>query len=148
MTDSSQASSATVRGQPMRKAILTDKAPPPLPFYSQAIVCNGMVYCSGNIGISPVTKQLIDGGIGDRTAQAINNLSAILEEAGSSLRNVVKVNIFLSDMVNFAAMNRVYERFFDDPKPVSMSFPRTTTEWNLLTGRFSVALALQSQSSQ
>ena len=67
MTDSSQASSATVRGQPMRKAILTDKAPPPLPFYSQAIVCNGMVYCSGNIGISPVTKQLIDGGIGDRT---------------------------------------------------------------------------------
>lgn len=51
-------------------------------------------------------------------AQALNNLSAVLEEAGSSLKNVVKVNIFLSDMTNFAAMNRVYNTFFAEPKPV------------------------------
>lgn len=65
--DSSQATSATLRGDPMRRAVHTDKAPPPLPFFSQAIVCNGMVYCSGQIGTSPVTKQLVDGGVGDRT---------------------------------------------------------------------------------
>lgn len=65
--DSSQATSATFRGDPMRRAVHTERAPPPLPFFSQAIVCNGMVYCSGQIGTSPVTKQLVDGGVGDRT---------------------------------------------------------------------------------
>ncbi|KAL8709679.1 MAG: hypothetical protein Q9220_005619 [cf. Caloplaca sp. 1 TL-2023] len=115
--DPSQASSATLQANPMKKAVKTDKAPPPLPFFSQAIICQGMVYCSGSIGMSPVTKKMVDGGVGDRTAQALNNLSAVLEEAGSSLRNVVKCNIFLNDMTNFAAMNRVYDTFFQDPKP-------------------------------
>ncbi|KAL8672011.1 MAG: hypothetical protein Q9168_003516 [Polycauliona sp. 1 TL-2023] len=115
--DSSQATSATVRGDPMRRAVHTDRAPPPLPFFSQAIVCNGMVYCSGQIGTSPITKQLVDGGVGDRTAQALHNLFAVLEAAGSSMRNVVECNVFLTDMTNFAAMNRVYDTFFDHPKP-------------------------------
>lgn len=136
-TDPSQASSATVRGDPMRRAVHTDRAPAPLPFFSQAIVCNGMVYCSGQIGVSPITKQMVDGGVGDRTvgpssfhftpiptdyrltkAQALHNLSAVLEAAGSSLRNVVECNVFLTDMTNFAAMNRVYDTFFEYPKPV------------------------------
>ena len=56
-------------------------------------------------------------------AQALQNLSAVLEEAGSSLKNVVKVNIFLSDMTSFAAMNRVYDTFWDEPKPVSLESP-------------------------
>ncbi|KAL9596691.1 MAG: hypothetical protein Q9179_004529 [Wetmoreana sp. 5 TL-2023] len=116
-SDPSQASSATVRGHYIKRAVRTDKAPPPLPFFSQAIVCQGMVYCSGSIGMSPITKQMVDGGVGDRTAQALNNLSAVLEEAGSSLKNVVKCNVFLSDMTNFAAMNRVYDTFFEEPKP-------------------------------
>ncbi|CAO1605682.1 hypothetical protein XANCAGTX0491_009188 [Xanthoria calcicola] len=101
----------------MRRAVHTDRAPPPLPFFSQAVVCQGMVYCSGSIGMSPITKQMVDGGVGDRTAQALNNLSAVLEAAGSSLRHVVKCNVFLSDMTNFAAMNRVYDTFFEPPKP-------------------------------
>ena len=127
---------------PTRVAVKTDKAPPPLPFFSQAIVCNGMVYCSGSIGVSPTTKALVEGGVGERTvsdgrmasinilvmtgadcffvkAQALRNLSAVLEEAGSGLRKVVKVNVFLEDMTNFAAMNRVYDTFWEDPKPVS-----------------------------
>ncbi|KAL8686856.1 MAG: hypothetical protein Q9218_006815 [Villophora microphyllina] len=116
--DPSQASTATIRGDGTKRAVRTDKAPPPLPFISQAIVCQGMVYCSGSIGTSPITSQMVEGGVGDRTAQTLNNLSAVLEEAGSSLRNVVKVNIFLSDMTNFAAMNRVYDTFFEEPKPV------------------------------
>lgn len=101
----------------MKQAVRTQKAPPPLPFFSQAIICQGMVYCSGSIGVSPVTKKLVEGGVGERTAQALNNLAAVLEEANSSLRYVVKCNVFLSDMTNFAAMNRVYDTFFEDPKP-------------------------------
>lgn len=54
----------------MRQAVETDKAPPPLPFFEQAIICQGMVYCSGQVGVSPVTKQLVDGGVGDRTVGA------------------------------------------------------------------------------
>lgn len=103
---------------PTRVAVLTDKAPPPLPFFSQAIICNGMVYCSGSIGMDPNTNALVESGVGDRTAQALKNLAAVLEKAGSSLRNVVKVNIFLDDMTNFAAMNRAYDVFFhEEPKP-------------------------------
>ncbi|KAL8733027.1 MAG: hypothetical protein Q9166_002425 [cf. Caloplaca sp. 2 TL-2023] len=117
-SDPTPASSVTVRGDAMRRAVLTNRAPPPLPFFSQAIICQGMVYCSGSIGMNPVTKTMIDGGVGDRTAQALNNLSAVLEEAGSSLRSVVECNVFLTDMTNFAAMNRVYDTFFEEPKPV------------------------------
>ncbi|KAL8684617.1 MAG: hypothetical protein Q9224_006232 [Gallowayella concinna] len=112
-----QASSATVRSDVMRRAVSTDRAPPPLPFFSQGIVCQGMVYCSGQIGMSPITKRMVDGGVGDRTAQVLNNLSEVLEAAGSSLRNVVECNVFLTDMTNFAAMNRVYDTFFEEPKP-------------------------------
>ncbi|MCJ1468976.1 hypothetical protein MMC07_007607 [Pseudocyphellaria aurata] len=61
---------------------------------------------------------MVEGGIGDRTAQALKNLAAVLQEAGSSLRNVVKVNVYLDDMTNFAAMNKVYDTFFpQEPKP-------------------------------
>jgi len=52
---------------PTRVAVKTDKAPPPLPFFSQAIICNGMVYCSGSIGVSPTTLFVVEGGVGDRT---------------------------------------------------------------------------------
>lgn len=55
---------------PTRVAVRTDKAPPPLPFYSQAIICNGMVYCSGSLGMNPTTQVMVDSGIGDRT---VNN---------------------------------------------------------------------------
>ncbi|CAF9935849.1 MAG: hypothetical protein ALECFALPRED_006573 [Alectoria fallacina] len=102
---------------PTRIVVKTDKAPPPLPVYSQAIVCNGMVYCSGQVAMHPETKTMIQGGISDRTAQCFKNLSAVLEEAGSSMKNVVRVGVFLTDMTNFAAMNKVYETFFEDPKP-------------------------------
>lgn len=71
-SDPSQASTATIRGDTMRKAVRTDKAPPPLPFFSQAIVCQGMVYCSGSIGMSPITKQMVDTGVGDRTVRTFS----------------------------------------------------------------------------
>ncbi|KAB8304279.1 hypothetical protein EYC80_003691 [Monilinia laxa] len=104
---------------PQKESVSTDKAPPPLPFFSQAVKCQGMVYCSGSIGMDVTTKKLVEGGVADRTRQSLLNLQAILEAAGSSIDNVVKVNVFLTKMEDFAAMNKVYAEFFHkDPKPV------------------------------
>ncbi|KAF7515070.1 hypothetical protein G7054_g14779 [Neopestalotiopsis clavispora] len=97
----------------------TDKAPKPLPQFSQAVKYNGMVYCSGNIGVDPASFTLVKGGVKEETRRALTNLSTVLEEAGSSLKNVVKVNIFLTTMDNFATMNEAYDEFFtQDVKPL------------------------------
>jgi len=104
---------------PQKEAVLTDKAPLPLPFFSQAIKCQGMVYCSGSVGQDPKTGKLVEGSVSDRTTQVLANLSAVLEASGSSIDNAVKVNIFLTNMENFAAVNKAYEKVFTkDPKPV------------------------------
>ncbi|EGR48928.1 hypothetical protein MKX07_006970 [Trichoderma sp. CBMAI-0711] len=101
-----------------KEAVLTSNAPKPLPgIYSQAIKANGMVFVSGAVPMDPVTMQLIDGDIQAHTHQCIKNLSAILEAAGSSLEKVVKVNVFLADMGDFAKMNEVYSTYWGDVKP-------------------------------
>ncbi|KAL1972233.1 hypothetical protein VTN31DRAFT_7452 [Thermomyces dupontii] len=101
-----------------KTAVFTDKAPKPLPgIYSQAIVSNGVVYCSGAVPMDPATGKLIEGDIKAHTHQCIKNLSHILEEAGSSLDKVVKVNVFLDNMDNFADMNSVYMQYWGEIKP-------------------------------
>jgi len=101
-----------------KQPVLTDKAPKPLPgIYNQAIVAGGMVYCSGAVPMDPVSMKLIDGDIQAHTHQCIKNLTAVLEAAGSSIDKVVKVNVFLSDMDNFAKMNEIYSTYWGDVKP-------------------------------
>ncbi|OJJ08045.1 hypothetical protein ASPVEDRAFT_34220 [Aspergillus versicolor CBS 583.65] len=101
-----------------KNPVLTSKAPPPLPgIMSQAIVCNGMVYCSGAVAMDPVTGKLVDGDVKAHTAQCIKNLTAVLEEAGSDITKVVKVNVFLSNMDDFTAMNEEYTKHWGDVKP-------------------------------
>ncbi|TPX07650.1 uncharacterized protein E0L32_010648 [Thyridium curvatum] len=102
-----------------KQEVSTSKAPAPLPQFSQAIKHNGMVYCSGNVGLSPETRKLAEGGATAEARQAIANLKAILEEAGSSLANIVKMNIFITTMDDFGAINKAYDEFFDSisPKP-------------------------------
>ncbi|KUI72074.1 hypothetical protein VM1G_07670 [Cytospora mali] len=100
------------------EAVLTEKAPRPRPQLSQAIKYNGMVYCSGNIGLNPQTSKIVEGTVQDRTRQTLKNMQAVLEAAGSSLSNVVKVNVFITTMDNFALVNEVYDEFFvSSPKP-------------------------------
>lgn len=77
-----------------------------------------MIYCSGNIGVNPETKTLVEGSITERTVQALTNLKQVLEAGGSSLENVVKVNVFITTMQNFDAMNVGYLKFFSSPLPV------------------------------
>ena len=101
----------------MKKEIKTDKAPQAIGPYSQGIVANGLVFCSGQIPISPETGTLNTGTIEDQTRQVIKNLSAVLEAAASSLDHVVKATVFLQDMNDFAAMNKTYAEFFKAPFP-------------------------------
>jgi 2-iminobutanoate/2-iminopropanoate deaminase len=112
-----------------KNVIQTDKAPTASGPYSQAIVANGLVFCAGQVGYLPGTRTVAEGGIQAQTRQTLTNLQAVLEAAGSSLDNVVKTTVFISDINNFAAMNEVYATFFGDKPPA-----RSTVQVILPTG--------------
>ena len=101
----------------MKKVISTTKAPSAIGPYSQAIEMNGFVYTSGQIPIDPATGALVEGGIKEQTHQALLNVKAILEEAGLTMRDVVKTTVFMADMNHFADMNAVYAEFFTEHCP-------------------------------
>ena len=96
----------------MREVVATQNAPQAIGPYSQAIKANGLIFASGQIPIDPATNQLISGDIAAQTERVLKNVSAILEAAGSNLRNVVRTTVFLKNMGEFAQMNEVYARFF------------------------------------
>ena len=99
-----------------RQAVHTERAPAALGPYSQAIVAQGFVFCSGTAGIDPVTGVAADG-IEAQTEQALRNLAAVLEAAGTSMADLVKTTIFYSDVDDFARLNEVYARHMPDPPP-------------------------------
>jgi len=101
----------------MKKQVVTDKAPKAIGPYSQGIVANGFVFCSGQIPIDPATGEVNTGSIEDQTRQVLKNVSAVLEAAGSSMDEAVKCTVFLQDMNDFAKMNAVYAEFFKAPNP-------------------------------
>lgn len=97
----------------MKKVINTKNAPAPIGPYNQAILSGDTLYISGQIPLNPKTEELITGDIKKETEQSMENLKAILTEAGLSFENVVKSTIFLSDMNQFAKVNEVYASYFD-----------------------------------
>ncbi len=101
----------------MSRVIKTMNAPSAIGPYSQAIEANGMLFISGQIPFNPTTMTLISNDIKDQTRQALSNLQAIILEAGYTLKNVVKVTVYLKDMNDFALMNEVYAEFFSEHKP-------------------------------
>jgi 2-iminobutanoate/2-iminopropanoate deaminase len=96
----------------MRRVIRTSDAPRPLGPYSQAIVADGFVFVAGQLAVNPETNELELGDVRSETRRALENIRAILEAAGSSLRDVVRVGIFLADMNVFQALYEVYGVFF------------------------------------
>lgn len=100
-----------------RTVIATDLAPKAIGPYSQGIRANGLVLCAGQTPIDPATGQLIVGDIAAQTRRVLQNLSAILEAAGTSLSKVIKTTVFITDMANFKAMNAVYAEFFAEHPP-------------------------------
>ncbi len=101
----------------MKQVISTPNAPAAVGTYSQAIVANGMVYASGQLGLNPATGDFAGEDFKSQAEQALKNVGAILEAAGTSYDNVVKVSVFMSDMANFAALNEVYAQYFKAPYP-------------------------------
>lgn len=95
----------------------TDQAPAAIGPYSQAIVTDGWVFCSGQIPLDPATGEMLTGSVTEQTELVLTNLRAVLEAAGSSLDHVVKTTVFLSDMGTFAEMNEVYARHFGEHRP-------------------------------
>jgi 2-iminobutanoate/2-iminopropanoate deaminase len=100
-----------------REIIATDQAPGAVGPYSQAVRVGDFVFTAGQIPLDPATGQMVEGGIEAQARQALTNVSAVLEAAGTSLANVVKTTVFLADMGEFKAMNGVYAEFFPDAPP-------------------------------
>ena len=99
------------------RRVHTDHAPAAIGPYSQAIVVDEWVFCSGQIPLDPATGELVGDTIDEQTDQALRNLAEVLDEAGSSLQHVVKTTVFLADMNDFARMNKVYEEHFGEHRP-------------------------------
>ncbi len=101
----------------MREIIKTDKAPEAIGTYSQAIKTGSTVYISGQIPLIPETMQLVNGDMSDQIKRVFNNLKAVAEAAGGSLEDIVKLNIFLTDLGHFSLVNEVMATYFQEPYP-------------------------------
>ena len=110
-----------------KEIIETNKAPKPIGPYSQAVKYGNLLFTSGQIAIEPTTGDLLDGNVEEQTQLVLNNLKAVLSEAGSSLDKVIKTTIFLKDMNDFVKVNEVYAKYFDASKPA-----RSTVEVSCL----------------
>ena len=106
----------------MKKIISTDKAPAAVGPSSQAVLANGILFISGQLPLDPATGMLCGGPITKQTRQVMENIGAILEEAGMDWSHVVKVSIFLDQMLDFSAVNETYAEFFTENCPARSCF--------------------------
>lgn len=100
-----------------KTVVKSSNAPAAAGPYSHAIISNGMVFASGQVGLVPETRTMIEGGIQEQTHQVIKNLTAVLSDAGCTLADVVKTTVFLKDMNDFATMNEIYGTYFTENPP-------------------------------
>ena len=100
-----------------KTVISTTNAPAAIGPYSQAVRVGNLLYTSGQLALDPATGNFVEGGITEQTKQALSNVKAILNEAGTNMGAVIKTTVFLKDMNDFAAMNAVYAEFFSEPFP-------------------------------
>ena len=102
--------------------IHTDKAPAAVGPYSQGVCINAVQFISGQLPVDPATGKIVDGGIQAQTEQCLKNLGAVMEKAGVGYENVLKTTVLLADIADFAAMNEVYGRYFQEESPARMCF--------------------------
>jgi reactive intermediate/imine deaminase len=100
-----------------RQIIQTDKAPKAIGTYSQAVKIDATVYLSGQIPLDPHTMNLVDGGMDNQIRRVFDNLGAVAEAAGGSLNDIVKLNIFLTDLAHFPLVNEIMAGYFAEPYP-------------------------------
>ena len=112
-----------------KKIVFTEKAPKPVGPYSQAVISGDFVFVSGQIAVDPKSSKVIDGGIEAQTAQVLDNIKNILESVDLSLNDVMKISVFLNNISDYQAFNRVYSKYFEKDPPA-----RTTVQSNLMAG--------------
>ena len=100
-----------------RQIIQTDKAPQAIGTYSQAVKVGQTVYCSGQIPLDPITMTLVEGDMSVQIKRVFDNLQAVAEAAGGSLSDVVKLNVFLTDLSHFVLVNEIMAEYFNEPYP-------------------------------
>ncbi len=100
-----------------RKAVSTHLAPAALGPYSQALAVDGTLYCSGQIALDPESGVLLEGGVAEQAKRVFTNLGAVLQAAGMSFADVVKVTVYMTDLTDFTTVNDVYAEFFEEPYP-------------------------------
>lgn len=101
----------------MKTAISTKNAPQAIGPYSQGIKSGDMIYTSGQLGIDPLSGEMVDSSIEDETRQSLENVEAVLKEAGATLKDVIKTTVFVKDLNQFTKINEVYSEFFNEFKP-------------------------------
>ncbi|MDR0506527.1 MAG: RidA family protein [Dysgonamonadaceae bacterium] len=116
----------------MKQAISTNNAPAAIGPYSQAIRTGNMVFLSGQLGINPENGEFVSESVTEQTEQVFQNMKAVLKAVGLSLAHVVKTTVFLADISDFAAMNEVYARHFENPYPARSAFAVKTLPKNAL----------------
>lgn len=100
-----------------RRIIATPKAPAAIGPYSQAVMIDDVLYCSGQLGLSPETGEFVSDNVGEQTTQVLTNVGAVLEAAGLSFQDVIKTTIFLADINDYKVVNEIYATFFSAPYP-------------------------------
>ncbi len=101
----------------VKRTIYTSKAPKPVGPYSQGVVAGGWLFVSGQIPLDPETGEMVEGGFKEKARRVLENLKAVVEAAGGSLEDVVKVTVYLADISRFSEFNEVYQEYFQDNKP-------------------------------
>ncbi|MDZ7717122.1 MAG: RidA family protein [Balneolaceae bacterium] len=101
----------------MKEIVYTSGAPEAIGPYSQAVIYDGVVYCSGQIGLNPETMEFVGDDVESQAKQVMKNLEAVLKEAGSGFEKVIKCSIFLADMDDFGVVNEIYGSCFSDDPP-------------------------------
>jgi len=115
-----------------RKIVLTDQAPAAIGSYSQAVIHGGLVYCSGQIALDPVTMEIVGEDAETQAKQVMNNLGEVLSAAGSDFTKVIKCSIFLDVMDDFGVVNKVYGAFFTENPPARETVAVQTLPKNVL----------------
>lgn len=116
----------------MKKVIFTDNAPKAIGPYSQAIEANGMLFISGQIPVNPANGEIVEADIKIQTKQVMENIGAILKEAGYSFSDVIKSTCLLSDMGNFGGMNEIYGEYYSENPPARAAFAVKTLPLNVM----------------
>jgi len=122
------------------KFVATEKAPKAIGPYSQGVIANGFLYTAGQVSLDPATMNLVEGDVKAQTERVMQNLDAVLKEAGTSFSKVVKTTCFLADMADFAAFNEVYAKWFGDHRPARSTVAVKTLPKNALVEVDLVAL--------